>query len=354
MKKVLSLILVCTMVLSFAVALNVSAAGEGYTITAGKVAQQENEDTGDMETVFTADSFNTVAVGSTIASTQIVSLKITTNTAASGGYIAIDYDETKVMPVRYNSTFSKAFDSFSDTNYMNFATAGTGVTTTASKAATYPDTDLGAVVYTWTGAMSADATIAYLHFACKEGVTTDNFDKDTFKLASDETFMTKYKLGNGGASLDYKGTTYKVNENTLAVSITYPNSDKGDEPQPSYWTATIDTKLPTGDVIKFPATEDKIGGTEADLTTDDTAKKVVIFAKNTSSDALVGSNNGQTANYGITIGGMYYPGFLDVPVGANWSIILVDPDGTLTAGKSYTASATVGSETKPLSNVSFE
>lgn len=138
----------------------------------------------------------------------------------------------------------------------------------------------------------------------------------------------------------------------MPVSFTYPNSDKGDEPQPSDWKTTIDTKLPTGDVIKFPATEDKIGGTEADLTTDDTAKKVVIFAKNTTGDKLVGTESG-VANYGITIGGMFYPGFLDVPAGKNWSIILVDPNGELT-GKSFSASATVAGETKPLSNVSFE
>lgn len=350
MKKVLSLILVCTMVLSFAFALNVSAAGEGYTITAGKVAQQENEDTGDMETVFTADSFNTVAVGSTIASTQIVSLKITTNTAASGGYIAIDYDETKVMPVRYNSTFSKAFDSFSDTNYMNFATAGTGVTTTASKAATYPDTDLGAVVYTWTGAMSADATIAYLHFACKEGVTTDNFDKDTFKLASDETFMTKYKLGNGGASLDYKGTTYKLNDSTLTASLTYPNSDKsagGDEPVD--WKTTVTTDKPadaTSDDAKFEYRTDAKDPTK--IGTEAPAKRVVVFAKNTTGAPL----SAQT--YGVTFGRSFYPGVADVPVDSYWSIILVDTDGTFLTQDSYSYTAKVGSVEAAAGNVTVQ
>lgn len=339
MKKVLSLILVCTMVLSFAFALNVSAAGEGYTITAGKVAQQENEDTGDMETVFTADSFNTVAVGSTIASTQIVSLKITTNTAASGGYIAIDYDETKVMPVRYNSTFSKAFDSFSDTNYMNFATAGTGVTTTASKAATYPDTDLGAVVYTWTGAMSADATIAYLHFACKEGVTTDNFDKDTFKLASDETFMTKYKLGNGGASLDYKGTTYKLNDSTLTASLTYPNSDKGDEPQPSDWKTTTDATeagFDTAQDIQFRTETAKDASDAANGNSADIKRKVVIFAKNTTGNTL------DPQTYGIQIGNAFYPGVGAVSADQYWAIILVDTtDSKLTVGTTYDYSAKI-------------
>lgn len=176
-----------------------------------------------------------------------------------------------------------------------------------------------------------------LYFKKIEGKTIDS---ETFAPYYTTTTKTGYQQNGQNLVQAAKGA--------FGFTVT-PYTAPGGET----WQETIDTKLPTGDVIKFPATEDKIGGTEADLTTDDTAKKVVIFAKNTSADALVGSNNGQTANYGITIGGMYYPGFLDVPAGANWSIILVDPNGELT-GKSFSASATVGSETKPLSNVSFE
>ncbi len=178
----------------------------------------------------------------------------------------------------------------------------------------------------------------------------------TFSV-TDKTLIASYKLTKVDDNLvesDFADNTddsanalsrssYKLNNvSTFFGTQNYKYVKSG-----AKWQDTIDSKLPTGDDVKFPAAKGE------DSTVDNDAKKVVIFAKNTSSDALVGSNNGQTANYGITIGGMYYPGFLDVPAGANWSIILVDPNGELT-GKSFSASATVAGETKPLSNVSFE
>lgn len=188
---------------------------------------------------------------------------------------------------------------------------------------------------------TASTDICEIYFKKVDGQTIDDTTFKFYKKTGIGSYETQYVFGDSNTTLKQSANTDKFD-----ISVTpYTATEEK-------WQDTIDTKLPTGDVIKFPATKDKIGGTEADLTADDTAKKVVIFAKNTSSDALVGSNNGQTANYGITIGGMFYPGYLDVPTGANWSIILVDPNGTLTG--SYTASATVGSETKPLSNVSFE
>lgn len=220
---------------------------------------------------------------------------------------------------------------------------------------------------------------------CSEGYTVKaDIKKDGIKFTVVTTDTTKYITTTG----DFEVISYKVTKKDPATTLSasdfkygtgtlnaskvtcascgfYTAKDPTNKlvadaftieyiaPAGEDWKTTVDTKLPAGTDVKFPATKDNIGGAEADLTTDNTAKKVVIFAKNTSSDALVGSNNGQTANYGITIGGMFYPGFLDVPTGANWSIILVDPNGELT-GKSFSASATVAGETKPLSNVSFE
>lgn len=178
----------------------------------------------------------------------------------------------------------------------------------------------------------------------------------TFSV-TDKTLIASYKLTKVDDNLvesDFADNTddsanalsrssYKLNNvSTFFGTQSYKYVKSG-----AKWQDTIKTELPTGDDVKFPAAKGE------DSTVNNDAKKVVIFAKNTSSDALVGSNNGQTANYGITIGGMYYPGFLDVPAGANWSIILVDPNGELT-GKSFSASATVAGETKSLSNVSFE
>lgn len=254
-------------------------------------------------------------------------------------YMGIKFDTTKVALMHSDKATTA-------TTTSKFADVVTNVATTISGWAgnTFK---IGADFVTLNN-FTADNAYAY---NCTESTDlyTLYFKKVAGKTIDESTFTIYYKAAGGQTGYQEAGST-KVKANvpgTFGFTVT-PYTAPGGET----WQDTIDTKLPTGDVIKFPATKDKIGGTEADLTADDTAKKVVIFAKNTSSDALVGSNNGQTANYGITIGGMFYPGFLDVPTGANWSIILVDPNGTLTG--SYTASATVGSETKPLSNVSFE
>lgn len=177
----------------------------------------------------------------------------------------------------------------------------------------------------------------------------------TFSV-TDKTLIASYKLTKVDDNLvesDFADNTddsanalsrssYKLNNvSTFFGTQSYKYVKSG-----AKWQDTIDSKLPTGDDVKFPAAKGE------DSTVDNDAKKVVIFAKNTTGDKLVGTESG-VANYGITIGGMYYPGFLDVPAGANWSIILVDPNGELT-GKSFSASATVAGETKSLSNVSFE
>lgn len=151
----------------------------------------------------------------------------------------------------------------------------------------------------------------------------------------------------GGTLEGADSNFYDVDSGTLTV-VRDASALVTSKPDPEDWKDTVKDTT-TGD-IKFPETSDKIGtNNDADLTTDADVKKVVIFAK--AVDALTGTKDG-SANYGITIGGMYYPGYLSVPAGSNWSIILVDPNNTLTG--SYSASVTVGSETKTLENVSFK
>lgn len=181
-----------------------------------------------------------------------------------------------------------------------------------------------------------DTVFAKMYFKktnAEATLTTDAFSLDSsYKLFATSSYLIQYTTSST--------VTHKANPEKFSISVTpYTATEEK-------WQETIDTKLPTGDDVKFPAAKGE------DSTVDNDAKKVVIFAKNTTGDKLVGTESG-VANYGITIGGMYYPGFLDVPAGANWSIILVDPNGELT-GKSFSASATVAGETKPLSNVSFE
>lgn len=208
---------------------------------------------------------------------------------------------------------------------------GWAVTNNSYKSAT----NIKAVVGSSTAKVLTNQEIFTAYFVKTDAEATLAADAFAYGTTTAQTSKISY---TGGVQ---KLTKTAADQSYFGLSVT-PYTAPGGET----WQETIDTKLPTGDDVKFPAAKGE------DSTVDNDAKKVVIFAKNTTGDKLVGTESG-VANYGITIGGMYYPGFLDVPAGANWSIILVDPNGELT-GKSFSASATVGSETKPLSNVSFE
>lgn len=171
-----------------------------------------------------------------------------------------------------------------------------------------------------------------LYFKKIEGKTIDS---ETFAPYYTTTTKTGYQQNGQNLVQAAKGA--------FGFTIT-PYTAPGGET----WQETVKDTT-TGD-IKFPETSDKIGtDNDADLKADADVKKVVIFAK--AVDALTGTKDG-AANYGITIGGMYYPGYLSVPAGSNWSIILVDPNNTLT--DRYSASVTVNGETKTLENVSFK
>lgn len=207
-------------------------------------------------------------------------------------------------------------------------TAGWAVTNKAYKSAS----NFKAVVGSSTAKVLTNQEIFTAYFVKADASATLANDAFSFGTTTAQTSKISY---TGGVQ---KQTKTAAEQGYFGISVTpYAGED---------WKTTIKTELPTGDDVKFPAAKGE------DSTVDNDAKKVVIFAKNTTGDKLVGTESG-VANYGITIGGMFYPGFLDVPAGKNWSIILVDPNGELT-GKSFSASATVGSETKPLSNVSFE
>ena len=125
----------------------------------------------------------------------------------------------------------------------------------------------------------------------------------------------------------------------MPVSFTYPNSDKGDEPQPSDWKTTVTTDKPadaTSDDAKFEYRTDAKDPTQ--IGTEAPAKRVVVFAKNTTGAPLLAQT------YGVTFGRSFYPGVADVPVDSYWSIILVDTDGTYLTEASYSYTAKVGTE----------
>lgn len=317
MKKIFSLFLVMAMIFTLAFSVSADALTTGVNVDF-----VENEAGLITATVSAVDlaTLNKVFMGIKYDKTKVTLLNADASTEASSSNTTAIVSATNET---YKDSWTKSvkMGSVAKSNTMLYVTSNDSTTS-------YPPVLIDCTTNT---------ELYKLYFKKIEGKTIDS-----------ETFAPYYAITTKTGYQQNGQNLVQAAKGAFGFTVT-PYTATEDK-----WQDTIDTALPKDDVIKFPATKDKIGGTEADLTADDTAKKVVIFAKNTSSDALVGSNNGQTANYGITIGGMFYPGFLDVPVGANWSIILVDPDGTLTAGKSYTASATVGSETKPLSNVSFE
>lgn len=329
MKKVLSLLLACAMI--FSLALVGSAAGEGYTLTAAQVGTKKVGPSTKLNFDTTATTYNkythyTDASWNNSEEATAIALQISTATAASGGYIAIDYDETKVVPAAityadgfvYGQTYSalKAGGVFGEFAWVQ--SAGTATITESTEATAIYN---GNLVVTWTGAMSANQAIANVTFFLKSGVTINNFDSDTFKISADNTFLTKYKLRNGGASLDYKGTTYKSNDGTLSTSLTYPNSEPagGDDK----WEAT---SAPTG--WTNPATEG--------------ATSVVVFGKNATAKTLA------DGDYKVKFGDNEYSGKASSGAVSYWAIVIYDASENgqyITAGNEYTGNVTCGTDT---------
>lgn len=332
MKKVLSLILACAMI--FSLALVGSAAGEGYTLTAAQVGTKKVGPSTKLNFDTSATTYNkyTHYIDATWENTEeatAIALQISTATAASGGYIAIDYDETKVIPAAityadgsvYGQTYSalKAGEVFSE--YAWVQSAGTATITETAKGTAVAN---GNLVVTWTGSMSAGQAIANVTFFLKSGVSVDDFDSTTFVISNDSEFLTNYDLLNGGASLDYQGTTYKSNDGSLSTSLTYPNSTSGgDDDDDTVWEAQ-DT-IPTG--WTDPTTAGKTS--------------VIVFGKNTTAGALT--------NYSVTFGQNTYAG-LPTASGETygyWAIVIVDDtenEKAITAGHKYTGAVSCEGE----------
>ncbi len=120
-------------------------------------------------------------------------------------------------------------------------------------------------------------------------------------------------------------------------TIDYTAPGGGDEPVD--WKTTVTTDKPadaTSDDAKFEYRTDAKDPTQ--IGTEAPAKRVVVFAKNTTGAPLLAQT------YGVTFGRSFYPGIADVPVDSYWSIILVDTDGTYLTEASYSYTAKVGTE----------
>lgn len=292
---------------------------------------------------FTLTAFAAVDVTVTYTATAADSDGYFTLTAKCDNEIttfmsAISFDASKVVPVNGTTVIKEDGDDIVGvTGNSAFAAPYTNYNATANSL--YID-----MYSAGTASIASNNDIITVQF--KKIATIS--DSDVIFKVSGENADWHYTDSSNGLALTVKGQ----GESTMADGNATVNFDVTNlvdkKPDPEDWKDTVKDTT-TGD-IKFPETSDKIGtDNDADLKADADVKKVVIFAK--AVDALTGTKDG-SANYGITIGGMYYPGYLSVPAGSNWSIILVDPNNTLT--DSYSASVTVGSETKTLENVSFK
>ncbi len=292
---------------------------------------------------FTLTAFAAVDVTVTYTATAADSDGYFTLTAKCDNEIttfmsAISFDASKVVPVNGTTVIKEDGDDIVGvTGNSAFAAPYTNYNATANSL--YID-----MYSAGTASIASNNDIITVQF--KKIATIS--DSDVIFKVSGENADWHYTDSSNGLALTVKGQ----GESTMANGNATVNFDVTNlvdkKPDPEDWKDTV-TDTTTGD-IKFPATSEQIGTeNDADLTTDADVKKVVIFAK--AVDALTGTKDG-AANYGITIGGMYYPGYLSVPAGSNWSIILVDPNNTLT--DRYSASVTVNGETKTLENVSFK
>lgn len=317
MKKFLSLLVVCTMVLSLATVAFVSAAGEGYTVTNGTIN----------------------------ASTGRFYLNFASKTAAGSGYATIHYDSDKVTLMKQVKTQTGEDDDGNPiytTSYVeytqdsgNFALAQSGCSFAAQKA----NVSDGNLVVQWfnTNKVNAGDSVFRLWFVAKDKLG-DNFDEATFTVISDEAARVALGAEKGAG---YIGT--EAGDNNLAADAytwSYKNADKsagGDEPVD--WKTTVTTDKPsdaTSDDAKFEYRTDAKDASKT--STEVPAKRVVVFAKNTTGAPLLAQT------YGVTFGRSFYPGVADVPVDSYWSIILVDTDGNYLTEASYSYTAKVGTE----------
>lgn len=337
MKKVLSLLLVCVMLLPCA--LVVYADGESYTITAGTVVAEKsgkkyamvyNENPAEYTATntYTAD-WNDIAFVS-----ENVALSVVANSAASAGYIAIDYDETKVTPVTLVNDDEEVYRE-EDSDYdwvveVDGAYVDTNVATVISD---------GNLVVTWTNVVEAGSQLFYVTFLCNEGVTTADFDANTFKFSTDEAFLSKYELTYGGAKLnDATGAPINV---TSASSFTYPGSNKtvgGDDPivppTEDKWgkdeTATVGT-------VTFPTT--LVDGAVTETATSGARTQIAVFGKNATAKTLA------DGDYWVQFNENKYLGKASTEAVTMWAIVIVDTTGKrMEAGRTYSYTAGCGDQ----------
>ena len=303
MKKIIAFILTAMMVLGFAVSVNAAPVATGLNMS---FVEDENG-------IITA-TFSVVGIEDLVGiqpsikwdTTKVKLLKKDKVTAAG---TSATYAECVEELTAWSSGVQSGLTLFADKAKITFNRGGTDKTIYLN--------------------CTTSTDLIKVYFKKEDGQTIDDATFDFYKKSGIGSYETQYTYGSN-VTIKNSANTAKFN-----IAVTPYVAPAGER-----WQDTI-SDTTTGD-IKFPTTSDEIG--KETITGSEPAKKVVVFAKNTSENALVGTATG-TANYGITVGRSYYPGYLDVPVGSNWCIMLVDPNGTLLNG-TYEVSVTVDGVTQ--------
>lgn len=360
MKKVLSLLLVCTMIFSLAAISIVSAAETAtYNFSAASITAEKSGRKYKLVFTENATEFGTGSLydanWENPVENTVIALAVSSNVLAGSGHFVLEYDNTKVIPAVVTNTDDAveglAYNALDGEYTVNDclqmqAPQGPQAADTVSNAGLHI-TD-NKIALTWmagntSGGVNANETLAYITFFVKEGKSTSDFNNTTFKIADDisdiNDVITDKAKESYGAMFIASTSEFSAKASNLTASFTYPNSDKGDEPQPSDWKTTTDATeagFNTAQDIQFRTETAKDASDAANGNSADIKRKVVIFAKNTTGNTL------DPQTYGIQIGNAFYPGVGTVSADQYWAIILVDTtDSKLTVGTTYNYSAKI-------------
>lgn len=370
MKKVLSLLLVCTLALSLFTMTFASAEVLGnYNFKAYNFNTESytemvyNEDTFEEEEKTywrakyvlaegTLNSGNIVPANTADRYTaEYFTIAVSADVSTASGWFALDYDTTKVVPAsitvsKTSSTGAPTIRPLGATSAitaskcitMQSATGKNAVKAAVSMVGSYIDG--GQIALQWMADSAADYSVnaneivAHIGFACLPGITSDDFNADTIKVASDITningLISEDDKGLFGPLMVASSSTLTAKDETLGAVFAYPGSDKtvggeeggedpGDDPvvTPTWNAGSSDVSDATAWTGAFEYKAED--GTTA---TAYTGKKVVIFGKNASGAELA------VGAYGVKLGDRYYPGKEPVAAGGIFAIIILDTTGS--------------------------
>lgn len=232
-----------------------------------------------------------------------------------GGYIEIQYDSTKVIPVVY--TESEDEDTGETVVNISEATAATlGKDVVVGVQATKVDNGCSLDLanskikanFFSTSALGNNKQLIKIYFKAIDK-KTDNWNEKTFVVTD------AYVEDSSNIPANFSEASLTKTYANASVSAT---TDK--------WEAAANTDMPSA--WTAPAA---LGGE---------VRRVTVFGKNATSKALAANS------YGVTFGDNTYYGIATDTAVQYWAIVIVDTEGNkITSGNTYNGTAFVGTET---------